>query len=1049
VTGTVTGEEDGTPVPGVNVIVKGTSGGTVTDIDGKYQIGVPEDGGILVFSFIGLATEEVDIGNQSVIDMVMTADIRQLTEVVVTALGETRNANSVTYANQTVDAESLLSSPQKNTLEALRGKAAGVKLTTNSGSVGASTRIVLRGEASLTGDNNALIVVDGIPIDNSNSIGGENAGEGGYSDYGNAFNDIDPSTIESVTILKGPSATSLYGSRGSSGVVLITTKSGKRGKMKVDVNSTFAINDAYILLERQDQYGQGVINPDGSKNSDSGENWSWGPAFDGITRPWTSPVDVDGDGNLEYLSRPYEVVPDQLQNFFRTGWTNNNSIDLSGGTEVYTYRLSYANTFENGIMHNTDYERHNIGFKGLAKLSDKLSSSVSFSYANVNLNTATEGSRAFEGQNPYASAIQAPNTIDYRQVRDYNNPFHSFQGWYGSYALNPYFILNELANKGERSNWIGNASIAWKPIEGLTLDTKFGLNYTSLNRIESVPIYQYEDHYVWLDNLELSGPRSRDGNAGAHNELLRSTTIIDWTTKAGYQTKIGSQSSINAIAGVNIFDRTERQLYGETRGGLVIPGVYNLANSVQTAAVFQNHSDYRIIGLFGNVDYSWNERVFLSGSVRNDYSSTLPKDNQSFLYWALGSSIIVSEFLGWSYDDPISNLKARVSYGTTGKDAGLYLLNSTFNINPSLIGYEGIYEILTPFNGQTGISRGGLIGNNNLTPEITATFEAGADITFWEGRGNFTYTYYSSTHSDQIVEAQLSRASGYSLTAVNVGEMTNKGHEVSLNITPISTPGGFNWDIGFVWSTNKSEVTAISEQTDELTVYSSGRGVTQVAAVGEPFGTWKGNVQRFDPNGNPIVDGNGARVYTTTPEFVGSVQPDFLGSVSTALRYKGFRLSALLDGRQGGKFFSLTKSATEFNGTAMTTLIGDREPFVVPNSVVEQEDGSFVPNETPIVAYNYLFDGNYTNHLLDASFLKLREVALAYTFPKEFVSRLSLQGATINVFAQNLKFWLPSENTYDDPEAKGPGGVASNVTNVASTQTPPSRTYGVSLNLTF
>jgi TonB-linked SusC/RagA family outer membrane protein len=1049
VTGTVAGEEDGTPVPGVNVVVKGSSTGTVTDIDGKYQIGVPEDGGTLVFSFIGLVTEEVVVGDQAIINMVMTADIKQLTEIVVTAIGEKRNANSVTYANQTLDSKSLLSSPSKNALEALRGKAAGVKLTTNSGSVGASTRIVLRGEASLTGNNNALIVIDGIPIDNNNSVGGENEGEGGYTDYGNAFNDLDPLNIESVTILKGPSATSLYGSRGASGVVLVTTKSGSKGKAKVDISSTFSVDEAYVLLERQDQYGQGIINPDGSKNHDSGENFAWGPAFDGITRPWTSPVDTDGDGNLEYLSRPYSAVPDQLQNFFRDGYTNNNSLAISGGNDIYTYRVSYSNTFQNGILHNTDYQRHNIGFNSTAKLSDKVRSTISFSYASVDMNTATEGSRAFEGKNPYATAIQSPNTIDYRQVRDYNNPYHGFTGWYGSYTINPYFILNEFTNNGKRDNWLGNASVEWEPVKGLKFATKFGVNYTALDRIESIPSYQYEDHYVWLDNLKLDGPRSRDGNAGAHNEMIRNTTVLDWTTTAGYTTKIGTSSSITAVGGVNVYDLTRKQLYGETRGGLVIPGVYNLANSAQTAAVVQSHADYRIIGFFGNVSYGWKDKVYLEGSVRNDYSSTLPEENQSFLYWSLGTSVIVSDFLGWSADDPINKLKARVSYGTTGKDAGLYLLSSAYAINPSLVAYEGIYEILTPFNGQTGISRGGLIGNSSLKPELTATFEVGADLTFWKGRGNFSYTYYSSDHTEQIVEADLSRASGYSVTAVNIGELSNRGHEITFNITPISTASGFDWDLGISWATNESEVKSISDQTDELTIWSSGRGVTQVAAKGEPFGTWKGNVQRFDPNGNPIVDGNGSRVYTTTPEYVGSVQPDYIGSITTSFRYKGFRLGALLDGRKGGKFFSLTKSATEFNGTSINSLIGDRLPFVVPNSVVEQEDGTFLPNTTPITADRYLFDGNYTNMLLDASFLKFRELSLGYSFPREIVSKLKLQGATIDLFAKNLKFWLPSENTFDDPEAKGPGGSADNTTGVASTQTPPTRSYGVTLNLTF
>lgn len=328
VKGTVT-DDGGEPLIGASILVKGTSSGTVTDIDGSYALTVPEGGNTLLVSYTGYETREVAIGTSDMIDITLSEGIA-LDEVVVTALGVTRNARETVYANQTVGADDLLSVTNKNTLEALRGKTAGVRLSTGSGSVGASTRIVLRGESSLTGNNNALIVIDGIPIDNQSTAGGDESSTAGYADHGNRFNDINPDDIESVTILKGPSATSLYGSRGASGVVLIKTKRGsEKGKsMRVDVNSSYSTETAYILLQRQDKFGQGYDN----SHFDSGENWSWGPAFDGVVRPWTSPVDTDGDGALESLTRPYSVVPNQLQDFFNRGNTTTNSVAFSGGS---------------------------------------------------------------------------------------------------------------------------------------------------------------------------------------------------------------------------------------------------------------------------------------------------------------------------------------------------------------------------------------------------------------------------------------------------------------------------------------------------------------------------------------------------------------------------------------------------------------------------------------------------------------------------------------------------------------------------------------------
>lgn len=1052
VSGKVSSADDGSALPGVNVVVKGTATGGVTDIDGNYKVSVPEDAKTLVFSFIGLETQEVEIGTRSVIDVQMASDVQQLSEVVVTALGTTQNARDVTYANQTVKAEDLLTSPDKNALEALRGKTAGVKITTGSGSVGASTRIVLRGESSLTGDNNALIVVDGIPIDNSSTFGGLQEGEGGYADYGNRFNDFDPNNIESITILKGPSATSLYGSRGASGVVLITTKRGSKKGFTLNVNSTSSVEQAYILLERQDQYGQGLINPDGSTSFDSGENFSWGPKFDGVVRPWTSPVDTDGDGTYEYLSRPYSAVENQLQNFFRLGSTFTNSISMSGGDDRFTYYASYGNTTQNGILENTDYQRNSITVNTKAQFNEKVSTSLNMTYSLVDQNTAQEGSRAFEGQNPYASAVQAAVNIPYTELRDYNNPYHSFEGYYGSYTVNPYFILNEFTNNAKTKNFLSGVSLEYKPVDGLTLNTRFGLNLVSLNRVTIIPQYSYSDHYVWEDNLTLTPRGGRQENAGEYSELTSNSQTIDWTTTASYTRALDSQEKyrMTVTGGLNLYDVQRKVLTGSTQGGLVIPEVYNLANSVDRALATQNHSQKRIIGLFGNLNFGWDDKVFIEYSARNDWSSTLPVDNQAFFYQSIGGSAIVSDFLDLDGNPIMNYFKFRASFGTTGKDADIHLLSSNYIVNPTLVDYQDIYDINTPLGGQTGITKSTLIGNSTLKPELTTTFEVGADMNFWSDKIELAYTYYKSNSTNQIVVSELPRSTGYLSTPVNVGELQNQGHEVSLTFTPLDFRNGFKWVMNLTWAKNTSEVIKISDQSDELTIYNSGRGITLTALVGEPFGTWKGQAPLYEPGtNNPIVDANGSQVYSTENQVLGNVQPDWIGGLVNTFSWKGLSLGFVLDKRQGGKIFSLTKSATEFNGTALTTLIGDRKPFIIPNSVVDNGDGTYSENTTPILADAYVFDGNYGRNLLDGSFLKLREVTLGYDLPKSVVNKIKLQNVSVQLFAKNLKYWLAEENTFGDPEVNGPSGTANNIQGVESTQTPNSRSFGFNVNITL
>ncbi len=1053
ITGTVTSAEDGTPIPGVSVSVKGTTLGTVTNVDGEFELKVPTDAEALMFSFVGMATQEVALEGRTNISVEMEPQTIGVDEVVVTALGVTnRNAREVVYATQTVNSEQLLSTPTKTALEGLRGKTAGVKLSTGSGSVGASTRIVLRGESSLTGNNNALIVVDGIAIDNSTTAGGAEASTTGYSDFGNRFNDLNPNDIESVTVLKGPSATSLYGSRGAAGVVLITTKKGSKGKeMRINYNGSYSRESAIILLQRQNRFGQGYDNT----HFDSGENWSWGPALDGVVRPWTSPIDSDGDGSLEALIRPYSAVENQLKDFFNTGLTQNHNFNISGAKEGFTYFASYGNTSQDGILDNTYYDRNNITFNASANLSEKLRSDFKVSYANVRQNTVQEGSRAFEGNNAYAMAVQSPINIPFTELRDYNSPFHDIDGYWGSYSsVNPYYILNEYGNEANIDNLLGNASLTYEILEELSITGRFGGNIVNTNTDVWTPPFTPSEQLVWTDNLQVATRNTKHESLGGYNRYAKKTENIDALAIANYSKTFGEDISLDASAGYSFFQRKVESLTGSTVGGLTVPGVYNLANSVATPSSEQYKSKYMLYGALANATIGYQNAAFLELSIRNDWSSTLPADNNSFLYGAVGTSLIFTDL--FNIENDVLNMgKLRASWGTTGKDADLYLLDSYFIGNPTIVGL-GDYALFFPKAGVPGFTLGNRIGNPSLKPELTETYEVGTDLGFFKDIVSLSYTYYKSVHADQIVVVSLPRSTGYTQTAVNIGEMVNKGHELTLSLRPLNTVvNGLDFEMFATYSKNDNEVKKITDELDELTIgtfgFAAGTTVDLVAKEGLPFGTFKGNNFKYNDEGQVIVDANtGFPVYPDDDEYLGNYQPDYLMNFGVNATYKGFGFRMLFDMKQGGKFASQTKYNTEFNGTNVNTTIYNRQPFIIPNSVIENEDGSYSENTIPVTEQEMYtnYDVPVITQLIDASYLKLREVELSYTLPRKFLNKTFVDNARLGVYGKNLWYWLPSENKYADPEVNGPA-LTGNAQGIETTQTPSSRSLGVNLLLSF
>ena len=754
--------------------------------------------------------------------------------------------------------------------------------------------------------------------------------------------------------------------------------------MKVGVNSSYSREKAYVLLQRQDRFGQGFDNA----HFDSGENWSWGPEFDGVVRPWTTPVDTDGDGALEALVRPFSHVENQIEDFFEIGETFNNGISLSGSEGGFNYYASYSNVNQSGILQNTDYKRNTLNFKASAALSDRLTTNFGVNYTNTKLNTAQEGYRPFEGQNAYANAIQAPVNIPYTEVRDYKSPFHDLNGWYGSYSTNPYFILNEYGNDGNFDNILANVGLTYNLFKGFDLSGRFGINMINRTVETSIPKHSSPTQLVWVDDLALTTRNTRNSNPGLYSKMNGRNQNIDASIMGNYLTNLTDDLTLGLAAGWNLFDRRTQRVEGESVGGLVVPEWYHFDNSVQAAKSTQSSSRYQIYGLLGNVSLGWNNQLFLEYSARNDWSSTLPAENNSFFYQGVGVSAIVSDMLGLDGNGALSFLKLRAGYGTTGKDAGLHLLESSFVGNPVIQSLNN-HDITTPLNGQPGFTVSNVIGNPDLKPELTTLFEVGADVGFFDNRVNLEYTYYNSVHSDQIIEINLPSSSGYRLTTSNVGEMVNKGHELYLNLRPIQgLVKDFSWDIDFIFSKNDNEVTKISDENDELIIGGpiTNASVSVVAKEGLPFGTFKSTVPTYNDEGKLIVDANGFPVLSSEEDYIGSYQADYTASFGTGIGYKGFELNVLFDMRKGGKFMSITKNQTEFNGTALSTLVGNREAFVIPNSVVDNGDGTYTENTTEVTAQDIyavsdvLWGGS--SLMIDASYVKLREVGLTYNFPK-------------------------------------------------------------------
>ena len=1012
ITGKVTNADDGNGIPGVTVLIKGTSTGVLTDLDGKYSISVPKDAQTLQFTFIGMTAKEIALTASNVVDVVMESEAQKIEGVVVTALGISREKKSLGYSVQDVQGEDLTKAREANVINSLTGKVSGVQITNSSGSVGASSRIVLRGVTSLSGDNQPLFVVDGVPI--SNSTFGNSDGYGG-TNRGSGVADINPDDIENVSVLKGPNAAALYGSRASNGVIIITTKKGKSAKGKaigISYSNTSMFDTPLRLPDYQNGYGQGSTGQfsfvDGANGGvNDGVDESWGPKLDaGLLIPqWNSPV-VDGVRQ----PTPWVSSPDNIKDFFEVGTAITNNIAIDGGNENANFRISYTNFNQKGMVPNTDFKRNTFALSAGGHPSKNLTIEGNANY--VNSRSDNMSNYGYDAQNVMQQFIWSGRQNVVTDMKQYTNADGSKRNWNYNYHNNPYFTLHENLNKMNRDRLYGNSKITYKFSELLSARVGVAL----------------DDWTNWNSSRIAYG--DIDNPNGYYGESKTTFREINEDFLLMFNKKLTEDINLSLNAGGNMMQQSN--VYNEVQAPeLAVPGVYNVSNSKVAQKAFNTFKSKRINSLYFNGQFSF-KAIYLDFSGRNDWSSTLPSENNSYFYPSVSLSGVISDMMN-SKPTWLSLAKARVSYAKVGSDTDPYQLD------PMLAFGEGWNSGTKLLNQNVP----NILPNETLKPQKTTSIEAGLNLALLENRINFDFTYYNGKTTEQIISIPISYASGYTAKIINAGEIDNSGIEISLGLVPIKSASGLEWDIDLNFSKNHNEVIDLADGIDQYLLGSYWE-MKVLAIPGQPMGSLFGYDFKRDPDGN-IVNLNGVPVQGDL-KILGNSTPDWIAGINNTLKFKGVEFSFLLDFHKGGEIYSMTNSWGRYAGVLKETLIG-REGGIVGPGVKLAEDGvTYVPNDVVVTAeeYNHTAYSNTMDFssVFDATYLKLREMKLGYTF-----NHLGpFSNLSINLVGRNLAL-LYSRVPHIDPETSF--NNTSGAQGLEFGQLPSARSLGFSIGVKF
>ena len=1047
VSGTVVSQEDGEPIIGASVLVVGTNVGTVTNASGKFSLTLPQGRTQIRVTYVGMRTQAVNAHDGMVVRLGL--DANSLDEVVVTAMGIKRQTKALGFSATAVDGDKISESRTADVMSSLAGKVAGVQISSGAADPGASNSVIIRGFSSLSSSNQPLYVIDGVPMLN-NSI--TSNGLDATYDFGNGANAINPDDVESMTILKGAAATALYGSRAANGVIVITTKSGKEQANKavgIEYNGGLQWEQVMRLPQMQNDFGMGW---DGDKTDI--ENGSWGPKFDGST------LRYGREYNGSQQIKSYLPIENNIKDFFDTGFRYSNSLSFNGATDKSNYFVSFSQISDDGIIPTSkdSYEKYTFSARGSHK-TGAVTFSTSMNYAWQKNSYVSGGQQA---NSMYNAIMQTPRDIAIAECKDLTNIFNTPGYYYTPYGIiNPYQILNDYENRYESERLYGKFQVDYDFLEHFKLTYRIGLDTSTGHRNTGIPNYaaMYPDTPNYADQLSsMTGSTSQQT---IRRRQIENDLMLTYAQQFG-------KLDVNAIAGLNGREYRSSSVYGSVTN-LTIPTFFNLSNSSEIPSTSQNETKLRTLGAYAQAEFGWNDMLYLTLTARNDWSSTLPKENRSYFYPGATISWIFTEMLPQELKNVISFGKVRAAYGKTGNDAAAYMTNSVYAQAGTSSSYWGNSNFPFSKTGTNAYTAGNILGSSTLSPEMTTEAEIGLNLAFLQNRLSFDVTYYNRNTDKQITTLSMDAATGYTGQNINMGKVRNRGIELLVSVTPVKTKD-FKWDLSWNFTKNYNKVIDMPDELgNEALIYGLSGGLGLYAIEGKELGVWRGHKAMTNDDGKFVVDNQGLPQNSTDAIELGVMSNKYQMGFNTTFTYKGISLSADLDVRHGGLMFSRTKSIEYFTGNAIQTAYNDRNPFVVPNSVIvagEVGTGQFddsgaeimkpvyAENNIPLYGtnlYNYWNNGATemeSFNLINRSYMKLRQVVLGWDLPTAWFKNSFIQGMRLSFFGNNLFVWTPSSNTFVDPETSSFGNdLQGNFGEYSSN--PSSRKFGFNLNVKF
>ena len=1049
IAGKVTSAQDNLGIPGATVVVVGTTIGTTTDVDGNFKVTVPATAKSIRVTAIGMKPKQVDLGASNNIDFALDLDALQLNEVIVSAIGIRQEKKAVGYSTQSVSGESISKAGQTNALSGLSGKVAGIQITNAAGTPGGSVNIRLRGVTSINGNNDPLFIVDGISLDNSHDASG-NPDNGGNNYLGSVNNsnrlvDLNPDDIESVNVLKGPAAAALYGINASNGAIVITTKKGGKkvgGGVNVVVGSTFTWSEVNKLPELQNKFVKGTGGA--YRSYESSSSGSWGPSGD--TSYWNpnAPTPFNQNGQLIGATEAASTAGaikfspfDNTGQFFRTGFTTENNVSMSGGNDVSTYRMSFSRLADDGIVPTSNFKRYTLSIAGTSKISTKMSATGNISYSK------SGGRRVQQGSNLSGLMLDLLRTpISFDNSNGNTDPEatsayifadggqRNYRGGVG--YDNPYWTINQNPFNDDVNRMFGSVSANFKAYSWMDVTYRIGTDFYSDRR------------------KQIFALRSRALPQGQifHQDIFYRHINSDLFVTLNK--KFNQDFTGSLLVGNNVFGSFKSNTYVEGTG-LNFPDFQNI--SVATTVITrQTDTKYRTHAMYSSAKLSYKDYLFLDLTGRLESSSTLPVDNNTFFY--------PSASLGWVFTDALKTNsktlpygKLRLSYAIVGKDAPVYALDNYYA--------QGFFSdgwttgITFPFNGIAGYSVDNTLGNLNLKPEKTKSFEIGADLKFLDNRLGLDITYYNNQSVDQILAVPIAGSSGYRGQIKNAGSIENKGVELVLYAKPVKTKN-FEWDISLNWAKNKNKVLALADGIKELFL-GGFEGSAIYAVVKQPYGQIYGGRWLRDGSDRIVInEADGLPIQDPTVGIIGDPNPDWTGGVTNTFTYKGFALSFLIDIKSGGDIWNGTRGAlNNFGMTKETETRGETKVFEgvrgyydANNNVVVTGDANTVVATLDQSYYQGIgtgFAGPAEQFVENGSYVKLRELTLSYSVDKNWLKKTPFGSIDITLIGRNL--WLQTDYKGVDPETSLTG--AGNSLGMDYFNMPSVRSYGFSVRVTL